>query len=184
MVPESLRYPDPPLCDGRIGLRKWDEGDLDCVRLAGTDPAIPAGTTVPATYTAAEGLAFIQRQWSRADRGEGLFLAIVDVSDDRAIGLVSIAMRPQQHVAGLGYWVVPSERGKGVATAAVRLVSPWALNALGLQRLEAWTEPENLRSQAVLRSAGFEHEGRLRNFLRVDEHPVDAMVFAVLGSGV
>jgi RimJ/RimL family protein N-acetyltransferase len=150
------------LSDGRIGLRRWQEADVECIRLAGTDPDIPSGTTVPATFTPTEGLAFIHRQWSRMENGEGVSQAIVEVDSDRAIGLMWVARRPQRHVAGLGFWIVPPERRQGVATAAVRLVIPWALEALDLRRLEAWVEPDNLPSQRVLRSAGFQQEGRLR----------------------
>lgn len=178
MPGELLSYPDPPLSDGRIGLRRWEEGDVDCIRLASADPDIPQGTTVPATFTAAEGLAFIQRQWARIHDGEGVSQAVVEADSDRAIGLVWLALRPQPHVGGLGYWIVPQERGRGAATAAVRLVVPWALGSLGLRRLEAWVQPENLASQRVLRHAGFQEEGRLRNFLTVDGEAADALVFA------
>jgi RimJ/RimL family protein N-acetyltransferase len=177
---DSLPYPDPPLSDGRIGLRSWREADVDCIRLAGTDPSIPKGTTVPATYSPAKGLAFIHRQWNRAQNCEGVSQAIVDLADDRAIGLMWVALRPQPHVGGLGYWVVPPARGQGVATAAISLVVPWALNALDLRRLEAWVQPENLPSQRVLRSAGFLHEGRLRNFLAIEGESSDALVFSVV----
>lgn len=168
------------MSDGRIGLRRFDEGDVECIRLAGSDPDIPKGTTVPATFTPAEGLAFIHRQWSRAENGEGVSQAIVEVDSDRAIGLIWVALRPQRHVGGLGYWIVPPERGQGVATAAARLVIPWALVALDLRRLEAWVEPENLASQRVLRSAGFQQEGRLRNFFTIEGRSSDALVFAVI----
>lgn len=40
-------------------IRPWHEGDLDCVRGAGTDPTIPAGTTVPAVFSPEAGLAFV-----------------------------------------------------------------------------------------------------------------------------
>jgi [ribosomal protein S5]-alanine N-acetyltransferase len=180
-VPDgSLPYPDPPLSDGRIGLRRWQEGDVECVRLASADPDIPRGTTVPATFSPAEGLAFIRRQWSRAENREGVSQAIVEVQTDRAIGLMWVALRPQPHVGGLGYWIVPPGRGQGVATAAVRLVTPWALQALDLQRLEAWVEPENLASQRALRRAGFQQEGRLRNFLTIEGRVWDALVFSVI----
>lgn len=175
-----LPYPDPPLSDGRIGLRKWREADVECIRLAGTDPRIPKGTTVPATFTPAEGLAFIHRQWSRVESGEGVSQAVVEFDSDRAIGLIWVALRPQRHVGGLGYRIVPPARGRGVATAAVRLVIPWALDALRLRRLESWVEPDNLPSQRALRSAGFQQEGRLRNFLTVDGGSSDALVFSVI----
>lgn len=180
MPDEPLPYPDPPLSDGRIGLRRWNEADVECIRLAGTDPDIPRGTTVPATFAPAEGVAFIHRQWRRVENGEGVSQAIVEVDSDRAIGLMWVALRPQRHVGGLGYWIVPPERGKGIATAAVRLVIPWALDALDLRRLEAWVEPGNLPSQRVLRSAGFQQEGRLRNFLTIDGGSSDALVFSVI----
>jgi ribosomal-protein-alanine N-acetyltransferase len=67
-----------------------------------------------------------------------------------------------------------------VATAAVRLVVPWALRALRLQRLEAWVEPDNLPSQRVLRGTGFQQEGRLRNFLTIEGGAADALVYAVI----
>lgn len=175
-----LPYPYTPLSDGRIGLRPWSEEDVECIRLAGTDPDIPKGTTVPATFTRAEGLAFIHRQWDRVRNGEGVSQAIVEAPSDRAIGLLWVALRPQPHVGGLGYWIVPSERGQGAATAAIRLAVPWALGALGLHRLEAWVQPDNLASQRVLRNAGFEQEGRLRNFFANEGGTSDALVFSVI----
>ncbi len=161
-------------------MRRWEEADLDCIRLASTDPEIPRGTTVPAAFTTAEGLAFIRRQWARVQDGEGVSQAVVEAHSDRGIGLMWVALRPQPHVGGLGYWVVPPERGHGVATAAVRLISPWALEALSLRRLEAWVQPENLASQRVLLQAGFQLEGCLRNFLDIDDRASDALVFSVV----
>lgn len=67
-----------------------------------------------------------------------------------------------------------------MATAAVRLVVPWALDALDLRRLEAWVQPENLASRQVLRNAGFQMEGRLRNFLDIEGEVSDALVFSTI----
>ena len=72
------------------------------------------------------------------------------------------------------------EREHGAATAAVRLVVPWALDARDLRRLEAWVQPENLASQRVLRNAGFQEEGRLRNFLSTEDRTSDALVFSTI----
>ncbi|RHW27635.1 N-acetyltransferase [Nocardioides immobilis] len=176
-----LPYPSTPLSDGRFGVRPWAEADLDCVRQASEDPEIPRGTTVPATFTPEEGIAFLHRQMGRATDGVGVSQAIVDLSDDRAVGLVVVSLRPQPRVGGLGYWVVPAARGRGAATVGGRLIMPWSFEALGLQRLEAWVEPTNLASQRVLLRAGFQHEGRLRNFFTTaDGQPSDALVFAAV----
>jgi RimJ/RimL family protein N-acetyltransferase len=60
------------------------------------------------------------------------------------------------------------------------LVLPWALDVLGLQRLEAWVAPDNVASRRVLTRAGFQEEGRLRNFLRGPAGPADATVFSII----
>jgi [ribosomal protein S5]-alanine N-acetyltransferase len=72
-----MDYPDPPLSDAVVRLRPWTTGDLECVREASTDPAIVSGTTVPPEFSEESGVAFIERQLSRATTGEGLSLAIV-----------------------------------------------------------------------------------------------------------
>ena len=57
-------------------------------------------------------------------------------------------------VAGhIGYGVVPWKRGRGIATQAVRAVLPVA-RAAGLARVSITTGPQNVISQAVIRSVG------------------------------
>ncbi|KAA1425584.1 GNAT family N-acetyltransferase [Nocardioides antri] len=180
MPARALPYPEPTLSDGRYGLRPWAETDLDCVREASADPEIPRGTTVPATFTPDEGRAFIRRQWRRAADGAGVSQAVVDLGADRAIGLVIVSLRPQPGVGGLGYWIVPAARGRGAASAALRLIVPWAFRGLGLRRLEAWVDPDNHPSQQVLLRSGFQLEGRLRNFLTAEGQPSDALVFSAI----
>jgi [ribosomal protein S5]-alanine N-acetyltransferase len=170
--------PDPPLADDRVALRAWTDDDLACIREASEDPRIPEGTTVPAAFTVEEGRAFVRRQWSRLDDGTGLSLAIVDRAGGDAVGAVVLMLRPQEGVAGIGYWLVPRARGRGLATAAVRLLSGWALGDAGLARVEAWVEPDNAPSLHVLERAGFEREGVLRSFLSFSGRRADAVVLS------
>lgn len=87
-------------------------------------------------------------------------------------------VRPQPGVVGIGYWVVPLARGRGLGTHAVGLLSHWALAEAGIARVEAWVEPENTASQRVLEGAGFRREGVLRSFLSHAERRADAVVFS------
>ena len=66
----------PVLSDEVLKLRPWSFDDLECVREASTDPAIPATTTVPALWTVDAGRAFIDRQGERITSGEGISLAV------------------------------------------------------------------------------------------------------------
>ncbi len=172
----ELFYPDPELTDGVVGLRRWRLTDQECVRLAGTDPQISRCTTVPAVYTPMEGRAFIERQWSRLENGDGLALALTDAARDEAVGHVYLGVRPQPGVFGLGYWVIPEARGRRFAARAARLASTWALDVVGVSRVEAWVFPENEPSLRTLASAGFQSEGVLRSFLTFDNERSDAVV--------
>jgi len=174
----ALSYPDPELSDGTVRLRRWSEGDLACIEEAASDPRIPRDTTVPAVFSIEEGRAFVRRQWSRVEQGEGLSLAIADATTDEALGRAVLTLRPQAGVAGIGYWIIPRARGRGLASKAVRLLSSWALKCAGVARVEAWSEPGNVGSQRALTSAGFTREGVLRSFLSYTDGRADAIVFS------
>ncbi|MFY1673676.1 GNAT family N-acetyltransferase [Plantactinospora sp. WMMB334] len=173
-----LTYPAVDLVDGAVRLRRWREDDLDCVRVAAQDPRIVEATTVPGVFSVDAGQAFIARQWSRVGSGEGVSLAIADAVTDQALGSVVLMLRPQPEVAGLGYWLIPSARGRGITTRAVRMASSWALDVAGMERVEAWVEPDNEASRRVLTAAGFEQEGVLRSFLSFPGRRADAVVLS------
>ncbi len=174
----QLEYPSPDLCDGVVRLRAWDERDLECVRLAATDPRIPRGTSVPAVYTETEGLAFLQRQRQRRENCEGLSLAIESVAASRAVGLLAALFRSQPGVVGLGYWVVPTERGRNYARKAIGLLSVWLLTGTPIRRVEAIVVPENHPSTRSLEACGFRKEGLLRSYLGGRD---DVFVYSLVG---
>ncbi len=179
--PPLFVYPDPPLSDGVVVLRRWAQDDVGCVEEAPEDPDIPQGTTVPATFTRAEGLAWIERQWSRADNGTGLSQAIADAGSDEALGAaVLMARRPR--TVEIGYWVIPRARGHGLGSRAVGLLARWAVTEAPFARVEALVTPENIVSQRVLEKAGFRREGLLRSYLVVAGQRADALIYSLLSN--
>jgi RimJ/RimL family protein N-acetyltransferase len=178
----SLSYPDPPLTDGDVALRRWKETDIGCVEEASRDPVIPTGTTVPVSFSEAEGLAWIERQWGRADNAEGLSLAIADASSDEALGAVVLLFRPQPGNVEIGYWMIERARRRRFASRAVALLARWALTDAGLARVQAHVEPDNTASQRLLESAGFQREGHLRSYLVFEGRRADAFIYSLLPS--
>jgi RimJ/RimL family protein N-acetyltransferase len=108
-------------------------------------------------------------------------MAIADQETGEALGLVILTRRPQAGVAGLGYWVVPPARRRGLAGRAVGLMTGWGLSVAGFARAEAWVEPDNVASQRVLESNGFAREGLLRSFLVIGTRRADVLVYSRLG---
>ncbi|WP_328473449.1 GNAT family N-acetyltransferase [Actinoplanes sp. NBC_00393] len=173
----NLAYP-PALHDGVVRVRPWRDTDLLCVEQAAQDPRIPVGTTVPARYTKEAGLAYIARQHARLTSGEGVALAIADQHTDQAVGHINLMLRPQEGVAGIGYWIVPAARRQGIVSRAISLTTAWGLSAGNLARIEGWVEPDNLASQRALEINGYLQEGRLRSFLTIGARRADVLVYS------
>src|SRR6266508_643428 len=178
-----LLYPDPPLTDGTVIVRRWAESDLGCVEAASREGRIPEGTTVPANFTTAEGLSWIERQWARADNGTGLSQAIADAGSNEALGAV-VLMSRQPGTAEIGYWLVESARGRGLGSRAVPLVDRGAVTEARLARVEALVEPGNTASRRVLEKTGFRREGHLRSYLVFDRRRADALMYSLLPSDI
>ena len=70
--------------------------------------------------------------------------------------------------ASLGYYVGASFQGQGYMQAGLTQLVDYAFSTMGLHRLEANIQPDNLRSQELVRRCGFEYEGLSKNFLFLD----------------
>jgi len=96
-----------------------------------------------------------------AEQAAGIchFHVILD-ADGHLVGRVNL-VDVEDGTAELGYRVAERAAGRGVATAAVRLVCEEAATAYGLRALTAVTTLDNAASRAVLRRCGFTEAGSL-----------------------
>lgn len=97
--------------------------------------------------------------------------AIVRASDRRAIGGMGFhGPASADGRAEVGYDLVPSARGNGYATEALKALSAWAFAQPGLTLLTATVDEDNAPSHGVLRRVGFTGagtgEGQVRYALR------------------
>lgn len=105
--------------------------------------------------------------------------------DGDPAGHTQLTINPwdRDHAAAtLGYMVADEYQGRGVATAAVRLVAWRALDTegLALERIEAVAAIENVASRRVLEKAGFTFEGIRRGLLRIADQRVDHACYGLL----
>ena len=178
-----IDLPDPPLDDGVVALRGFDEDDVESVVSACQDPEIPRWTIVPAPYTAREALAWIETHDLLRITGIAVPFAIVDAATRvlaGSIGVHDIDWRSRK--GEIGYWVVRELRGLGMATRALRLVSRWALADLGLARLELLADVRNETSQRVALGAGFVREGLLRSAREIKGERCDMVLFSLVAA--
>lgn len=69
-------------------------------------------------------------------------------------------------------------RGKGIATHLAALLVGWAHEHAGIARVQAIVLQSNIRSAAVLKRVGFQHEGVLRDYRMVRGTPGDFDMYA------
>ena len=68
----------------------------------------------------------------------------------------------------LGYSIDKLEQGKGIMTSAVKLVTEYAFNELGMHRIEASVLVDNEKSKRVLHKCGFKELGLNEKYLFID----------------
>jgi RimJ/RimL family protein N-acetyltransferase len=184
-MPRSIEPLDLPLSAGDFTVRPFKLSDVDAIKAAGNDVDITRHTFMPPA--ADEDVA---RQWlSRAVHGweHGVArLAIVPSSagDDRCVGQIGLVLA--DHPTGNAeavYWLLPEARGRSWAARALRLVSDWGFESLGLERIAVLVDLDNPASQRTAEKAGFTREGVLRGYER---HPrlgrVDVWSFSRLAT--
>ena len=100
--------------------------------------------------------------------------------DGAAVGGIGLQLQNDiERVSGeIGYWLGEPYWGRGIATAAVRAVTPEAFTRFELTRVYAVIFPEHLASIRVLEKAGFAREGHLRQSAIKDGKIRDQLLFA------
>jgi RimJ/RimL family protein N-acetyltransferase len=80
----------------------------------------------------------------------------------------------------IGYILVPSERGKGYCSEAVKIMVDYLFLSRELVRVQAITDVDNFASQRVLEKAGFKKEGILRKSAFIRGKWRDGCLFSIL----
>jgi [ribosomal protein S5]-alanine N-acetyltransferase len=133
---------------------------------------------VSAPFSAERYLAFLGRA-GREDQGSYL---IRHAECGALVGYVNInnIVRGALRSGYLGYAAFASHAGHGLMTAGLRAVVNEAFTSLGLHRLEANIQPDNLRSLRLVQRLGFQREGFSPRYLMVDGEWRDHERWAVL----
>jgi len=106
---------------------------------------------------------------------------IFDTKDNTFLGGCAIDQINRKHnFATLGYWIRSSQTGKGIATAAVRLIIRLGFKTLSFTRLEIVVAVQNEASQRVAEKVGAVREGVHRNRHVVRDKIYDSVMFSLI----
>ena len=80
----------------------------------------------------------------------------------------------------IGYWISEDCQGHGLVTRSCIALIDYAINELGLNRVEIHVTPKNMKSRAIPERLGFIQEGILRRVAWQYDHYIDLVVYAML----
>ena len=83
-----------------------------------------------------------------------------------------------EHKGEIGYAIHPKFKGKGLATKAVKLLTPYVFKKYKLKRVSGWGRAKNKASARVLEKAGYKLEGILRKNKCIDGIYLDDFLYA------
>lgn len=180
----DIRPPEPALSDGVVTLRPWSLEDVPAIAAACDDPEIARWIhQIPSPYGEQDARAYVlatQTAW----RGEtGAFFGVIESATGKAVGSIAIHILDAALAnVEVGYWTAAEARGRGLTTRALKLVSRWALEEVGAERIQLRADVRNLASLQVAEKAGYTREGVLRasGFNSREGRRVDYAVFSLL----
>jgi ribosomal-protein-alanine N-acetyltransferase len=127
-----------------------------------------------------EPAAWIAAQEARRDAGEQLDF-VIDHTEHGPIGVTGLGeLSPRDRRAMVGTWLGRPYWGTGVNRESKALIAHVAFSLCGLERLGAYSNPDNERSTRALEAVGFTREGTLRGWHRHGDRQLDVHVFGML----
>ncbi len=169
--------------DVEVLLRPVAEDDLTMLELLSNDPA----ATGPHEWHGWRDPGMWRRGWADTGLlGDSGGVLMVDCDGDRA-GTVSwrrTQTGPTCYCWSIGIGLAPEYRGRGVGSAAQRLLVRYLFAHTQVNRVQAETEITNIAEQRSLEKAGFTREGVLRGAMYRNGRWHDDVIYGVLRAEV
>lgn len=161
-----------------IRLRPMTEADLPLRVTWFNDPEVRKTLTVSERFELEKTRTWfnaVQQDPSRVD-------LIIETQDRRPIGVIGFVHIDSVHKTAEIFLVVGEKDywGKGVMFAAESLLMEWAFSQLGLEKIWAQADTDNVASLITMKKLGFQVEGTLRKEVIQDGRRIDKLRLGLL----
>jgi ribosomal-protein-alanine N-acetyltransferase len=180
-TPEAAPHEaDPLVVHGpRLTLRYATPEDAPRLFELASDPAVTRFFSWGPYRSIDQPAAYIDTLAGKRERGELLDFVIVHEQDGPigVTGLSELARRDRRTT--VGSWFGHRWWGSGANFESKALIAALAFERLGMDRLTAWANTRNGRSQVALERVGFRREGELAAWHRHGDQLHDVVVFGL-----
>ncbi|WP_170266549.1 GNAT family N-acetyltransferase [Brevifollis gellanilyticus] len=176
----SLTFPNQ-IETSRLFLRAVSESDLPAMLAMNGDAEVVRYLGHAPWEGIEKAEAWFKRVSAQVTAGTALELVLVSKETGQVIGRCGLFEyeKPDDH-AMLGYIMHRAHWRQGYMREALRAFIAHGFDTIGLRRIEARAEGDNVASTGLLKSLGFTQEGILRQRWITEGKPMDAHVFGLL----
>jgi ribosomal-protein-alanine N-acetyltransferase len=165
-----------------LTLRYAEPGDAAALFALAADPEVTRWFSWGPYASEDEPRAYIDGLEGEREGGERLDFVI----EHRQRGVVGVTglseLSRRDRRAMVGTWLGRDHWGSGANAESKALILHLAFAVCGLQRVGAYSNPDNARSTRALEKLGFRHEGVLRAWHRHGDTHHDVNVFGLLAA--
>lgn len=173
----------PTLESKHLILRKLSEADAVDMFEYASDPDVSLHTTWEPHKSIQDSFDFIHMILEKYEKNELTDWGIIDKVSGKFIGTSGfVYVHPTHSRAEIGYALSKKYWGKGLMTEAVQEIIRYGFNVLGLNRIEARAEIQNIGSWRVMENVNMHFEGILREHLFAKGAYHDVKMYAILKS--
>jgi len=163
-----------------VRLRIPREADAQRLFELASDPEVTRFFSWGPYQDQSEAVAWLQTLPQRRADGTALELAIVD-PDDWVIGVIAVLeVSKRDRRAVVGIWLGQAYWGTGASAESEALLAYLVFEPLRMDRLGAWVDVRNPRSQRAFERIGYVREGTLRAWHRHGDERRDLVAYSLL----
>ncbi len=171
----------PVLRTGDLVLRPITEKDTAALFSHFANEAVTRFMDIEAFANISEATQIISFFRESLEKEEGMRWAITPADTDELIGTCGFHKWNKPHFkAEIGYDLRPSMWGRGIMTTAIPVMLQYGYEEMKLNRIEAFVDPVNNASSALLKRMGFTYEGLQRDAFFEKGQFVDAELYSLL----
>jgi [ribosomal protein S5]-alanine N-acetyltransferase len=170
----------PSLTGRRVQLRELELEDAPAL-LAAVSPAEVARFITPQPNTVSSVERFIRWARNERDGGRAACFALTPRESDEVAGMFQVrALDASFDTAEWGFVIGSAHWGQGMFTDAATLLIDFAIDSIGVRRLEARAAAANGRGNGALRKIGAVQEGVLRRSFMREGRLHDQVLWSIL----
>ena len=184
LPPARITQNLPALDTEHLKLRKLNIGDVAAIHEYASDPEVTSRTTWEMHRSLDDTRQYVNSLLQRQDLGLAAMWAITEKGGDgRLIGECGFrSISPENGRAEIVFVLNRKFWGKGYMSEATHAVLKHAYGPMGLNRVEALVDGDDLATMRVLKRNEMRLEGTMRQAVRVRGAYRDAKLFAGLRS--